>query len=266
MGEVEKVALWAGLLASVVSTVLSIVAIWFAVHVNSRSENVSDQTIKSLQKIESFVQRLSEDNSGRVKAARDKMLGTFKTPETITSKSGAAVAKEVASGLTAELKSEIEEETDPNEKVSPAELKERYEKVMGLWEKALENQILSTRSRGRSQEVFAQYKTLSKLSDVAQEMVSQIRRYHLSRRQYKALTSSNLGPAMKELRDAGLLMPLQGNDQNEPALVYWFPPSTSASIRQALLALPPKSSEIKNAVKEALHAVGYDRTFEGEEG
>jgi hypothetical protein len=181
MGEVEKVALWAGLLASVVSTVLSIVAIWFAVHVNSRSESVSDQTIKSLQKIESFVQRLSEDTSGLVKAAWDKMLGTFQPSETIGSKSGAAVAKEVASGLTAELKTEIEEETDPNEKVSAAELKERYEKVLGLWEKALENQILSTPGRSRAQGVFARYKTLSKLPKVAQEVVSQIRNYHLTR-------------------------------------------------------------------------------------
>jgi hypothetical protein len=61
-------------------------------------------------------------------------------------------------------------------------------------------------------------------------------------------------------------MPLQGLDEkNKSTLVYWFPPSTSASIRQALLALPPRSSEIKNLVKEGLHAVGYDRTFDGEE-
>ncbi len=237
MGEVEKVALWAGLLASVVSAVLSIVAIWFAVHVNSRSENVSDQTIRSLQKIESFVQRVSEDTSGLVKAAWDKMLGTFQPTETITSKSSAAVAK----------------------------LKERYEKVLGLWEKTLENQILSTPGRGRTQGVFARYKTLSRLSEIAQELTSQISRYHLTRRQYKALINSSLGPSVKELRDAGLLMPLEGRDENKSTLVYWFPPSTSASIRQALLALPSRSSEIRNAVKEGLHAAGYDRTFDGEE-
>jgi hypothetical protein len=46
--------------------------------------------------------------------------------------------------------------------------------------------------------------------------------------------------------------------------VYWFPPSTSASIRQALLALPSRSSEIKNAVKEGLSSVGYDRATGGD--
>src|SRR5271156_2537844 len=104
MTDVEKVALWCGLIASVVSTVLSVVAIWFAIHVNSRSEAVSDQTIRSLQKIESFVQKLSDDTAGLVKAAWDKMLGNMYRTEGVDAQ--VSNAKEIASGLTAELKTE----------------------------------------------------------------------------------------------------------------------------------------------------------------
>lgn len=50
-GDVEKVALWAGLVASIVGIVLSIVAIVFAVLGSLRLEKVTDATIRSLQKL-----------------------------------------------------------------------------------------------------------------------------------------------------------------------------------------------------------------------
>ena len=77
MADVDKIALWAGLISSIVSIVLSIVAIVVAILVNSRSEKVSDQTIKSLQKIESSIERLSGDTSGLIKGAWDTMLASF---------------------------------------------------------------------------------------------------------------------------------------------------------------------------------------------
>jgi hypothetical protein len=139
MSDVDKVALWAGLIGSIVSTVLSIVAIWFAVHVNARSEAVSDQTIRSLQKIESFVQKLSEDTSGLIKAAWDKMLGHIYRAEAAATQISSA--KEIASGLTTELKTELEEKTKPDQPTAPAEITERIEKAIENWGKALETQI-----------------------------------------------------------------------------------------------------------------------------
>jgi mannose/fructose/N-acetylgalactosamine-specific phosphotransferase system component IIC len=59
MTDVEKIALWVGLIASIVSIVLSVVAIVFARIVDKSAREVSAQTIKSLQKIESYVERLS---------------------------------------------------------------------------------------------------------------------------------------------------------------------------------------------------------------
>jgi len=254
MSEVEHIALWVGLLGSVISIVLSLVAIWFAVHVNTRSENVSDQTIKSLQKIESFVQRLSEDTSGLVKAAWDKMLGNFHPAESVA---GKAADKEVASGLTAELRTELEEESEPDGNTSAAGLRERYEKMLTLLEKSLESQFASSRIRGRSKGVYSLYKSLSKLSPTAQELLNQIKSYHLTRRQYKSLNSSSVGFAIGELREAGLLVPLRGYDGAKEIPVYWYPPSTADNLRKAMLAVRPRDSQTIEIVKNTLRDAGY---------
>jgi hypothetical protein len=49
---VEAVALWVGLISSIVGVVLSVVAIAFAVLVNNRASDINDKMIQSLQKVE----------------------------------------------------------------------------------------------------------------------------------------------------------------------------------------------------------------------
>jgi hypothetical protein len=261
MTDVEKVALWAGLIGSIVSTVLSVVAIWFAVHVNSRSEDVSDQTIRSLQKIESFVQKLSDDTSGLIKAAWDKMLGNMYRGEgTAAQASNASNAKEIASGLTAELKTEIEEKAKPDQGTTPSEIEQRVEKIIETWEKALEAQIASGRTSRRDRGTYAMYRFLKTLSPKARELLSRIRDYHLTRAQYRFLTESSLAPMVRELRRAGLLVPLEGNDRSgRKVAVYWFPSGLVPRIRQALMALGPAGPETRNEVDSALKAAGYDK-------
>ena len=61
MTQVETAGLWIGLISGIVSIVLSIVAIAFARAVDRSSRQVTEQTIKSLQKIETEVARLSDD-------------------------------------------------------------------------------------------------------------------------------------------------------------------------------------------------------------
>jgi hypothetical protein len=257
MSDVEKIALWAGLIGSIVSIVLSIVAIWFAVHVNSRSEAVSDQTIRSLQKIESFVQRLSDDTSGLIKAAWDKMVGSMYRTE------GAAAqvsnAKEIASGLTAELKTEIEEKATPGQEATSSETARRIEKAIEVFEKALEVQIASTRDQRSGHRTYPLYRVLKRLSPAALALLSGIRNRHLTRAQYRFLLDSGLGTSVRELRKAGVLVPLEGVDPfGKKGPVYWFPSGSAAQVRQALLALGPPDSESRNAVDGALKAAGYD--------
>ena len=77
LAQVETVGIWAGLLSAVVSIVLSVVAILFARDVDRRSMEISNQTIRSLESIQSTVQRLSDDTGGLIKVAWERMLGTM---------------------------------------------------------------------------------------------------------------------------------------------------------------------------------------------
>ena len=77
LNQVETVALWIGVVTGVASIVLSIIAILFARDVDRWSGEVSKQTIRSLESIETTVQRLSEDTGGLIKVAWDRMLGTM---------------------------------------------------------------------------------------------------------------------------------------------------------------------------------------------
>jgi hypothetical protein len=77
LSQVETVSLWAGLISTIVSIVLSIVAILFARDVDRRSMEINSQTIRSLEAIQSTVQRLSDDTGGLIKVAWERMLGTM---------------------------------------------------------------------------------------------------------------------------------------------------------------------------------------------
>jgi hypothetical protein len=256
VSEVEHVALWAGLIANVVSIVLSLVAIWFAVHVNTRSENVSDQTIRSLQKIESFVQRLSEDTAGLIKGAWDKMLGGL--PRTENAAARSSNAREIASGLTTELKSEIEEEAGPRQGVSAEEVAQRLENTIDSWGKALAAQIAGSRARAGGQSIFSLYRVLRRLSPEAREVLFQMRDHHLTRAQYKSLLQSALRPSMAELRNAGLIVPLTGvDDSGKKVAVYWYPPESSETLRRAIAAFSRSSPEVRRQVEHELVGAGY---------
>ena|SRR5436190_17397695 len=109
MNNVEQVALWVGLISGIVSIVMSVVAIAFAVMVDRSSRAVTAQTIKSLQKIESDVERLSSDTRELIKAGWDRMLGSVSLaypPES-------TAPSQLASGIAAELKSELAPLSNP---------------------------------------------------------------------------------------------------------------------------------------------------------
>ncbi len=253
MSQIETVALWAGLIASIISSVLSVVAIWFAVHVNARSEAVGDQTIRSLQKIETFVQKLSDDTSGLVKAAWDKMLGSMYRSEGTQAQEKSAV-REIASGLTAELKTELEEEAQPSTGSEQRELAERLEKALDTWESALEAQIASVPRPRVQRETFSIYRLLRKLSPQALELVARIRDYHLSRPEYRTLVKSGLGPVLDELRRAGLVVPLKSK---AGALVYWYPSTVAPRVREALKAVNRSEPAVQKEIGDALAGAGY---------
>lgn len=154
MSQVETVAMWAGLIASIAGIVLSVAALVFGVWVNNRATEVSDQTIRSLQKIESAVERLSDDTRNLIKAGWDKMLGSVENlsapqrAEAEDAEDERQPATEIASGLAQEARADLglTGERPSGGAVSP-ELVQRFERVLENLEQSMAAQLKNNYSR-----------------------------------------------------------------------------------------------------------------------
>lgn len=261
MTDVEKIALWVGLIASIVSIVLSVVAIVFARMVDKSARQVSEQTIRSLQKIESYVERLSSDTTGLIKAGWDRMLGTVGKPdptqETIS-------AREIADGLLAELRAELgitaphyEEHEAPH---TPRD--EQLDEALKNLRRSLEFQLRTPKRANRpSQKLDEVLDGLRSLTPEARTIASILTdNLHITFNQFQRLQKeSPLGDAIIELRDQGFLIPLEGlSPQLKPIPVYFFPPGVKDLVRAALLLLPEPDHEVRSFVESELKSVGYE--------
>jgi hypothetical protein len=85
MSQVEIAGLWIAIIAGITATVLAVVSILFTKSVDERSSRVTAETIRSLENIQSTVQRLSADTGGLIKVAWDRMVGTMASPEPVSS-------------------------------------------------------------------------------------------------------------------------------------------------------------------------------------
>jgi len=257
MSQVEIVALWVGLIGSIVGIVLSIVAIIFTWVVNKRADKISDHTIQSLQKIESAVEGLSSNTNALIKAAWDKMLGNV----TAHSEPSNAIAdrdrRELAAGIAAEIKEELGFSEGPHS-VDPETLS-RVEQSLERLEAAVQTSTAVRAKANRFSELIDMLlPTLQELSPEARELIAAIRTKHLTATQYRSLRACVLGHAVGELRDAGLLSPHVGYDENmKEGRVYFLPNGLHNVIDAAIALLPPISDETKSSVRQELIRVGY---------
>lgn len=245
--------MWVGLIGSIVGIVLSVVAIVFSVLVDRRSSKVSDQTIQSLQKIESVVERLSSDTRELIKAGWDKMLGNVDQPSQAL---GEVSTKDIAAGIAAELRAElsvIRSETPTTAKT--AEL----ERVVNSLEATVAAQLRNQSSTSRPSEAIDRIVAkAAAISPEAQELLRQVSRGHLELNQYRAMAQGKLGDALLELRANGLLVPLQHKvDNGKPVPCYWFSAQLAPAIRAAVLFLEKSDSSLRNEVRQELVRVGY---------
>jgi hypothetical protein len=219
MSQVEVVALWAGLIASVAGIVLSIAALIFGVWVSNRTTEVNDQTVRSLQKIESTVERLSDDTRSLIKAGWDKMLssvGGIAEGEDV-----AEEADRLASGLAEEARAEIGLRDGPDSlnRGGADEKLEKIEEVLQNLQQSVAAQFRNLGGRaGRAQTVDRFVGKLQNLSPESRALLSIIvDGRHLDRKQYQRLSRSATGPSLRELRREGLLVPLSGRDRDRGA-------------------------------------------------
>ena len=101
--------------------------------VDRSSRAVTAQTIKSLQKIESDVERLSSDTRELIKAGWDRMLGSVSLaypPES-------TAPSQLASGIAAELKSELAPLIQSADKTKQTALERRLADVIETLESSL---------------------------------------------------------------------------------------------------------------------------------
>lgn len=216
--------------------------------------------IQSLQKIEFAVERSSEDTRELIKAGWDKMLGNVgRVPDT---SSVNLPVKEIASGLSAELRAELGLNESAQSQTPPVgnEQIERLNELLENLEASLEIQLDTLAHSERPSEALDYIlNELSELSLEAQELARAIIPRHLTLPQYQVLLkSSQLSEAISELRMNGLLVPLEGfSEDGSEVPIYYFPSPLAETMRTALLLLPDVPSHIREVVEAELQEVDY---------
>jgi hypothetical protein len=258
MNQVESVSFWIGLISSIVGIVLSVVAIVFSVLVDRRSSTISDRTIQSLQKIESAVERSSSDTRDLIKAGWDKMLGNVERGPISTSSDNSA--KEIAAGITAELRSELQSlgagkgETADDSKHRVDQL-EKYIKDL---EASLVSQLRTAHSDIRPSAKFDEISdTIRQLTEPAYAILAAIRNRHLTQSQYRNLSQGVFATAVLELRRSGLLVPVVHKTSHGPEPCYYMPPGSAQLASAAIQVLPEPNASLSQAISEELIRVGY---------
>lgn len=259
MNEVEIVALWIGLIAGIAGIVLSVVAITFAILVDRRSSKVSDHTITSLQKIESAVERLSDDTRELIKAGWDKMLGTV---DRSVSPQTDLPSKEIAEGIAAELREELglAGESRKAESTFSPEFSQRMNELVDTLQNSLGALLESGVRSGRiSDTIDRAVDLLGSLSTPAQALLQALKPMHLTKAQYVNLRKSDLiGPALLELRKAGILVPvLPYPSLGHSSPCYHFSPGFYPALPAVLAFLPDIPKNVIESISDELQKVGY---------
>jgi prefoldin subunit 5 len=249
MAEIEHVALWAGLIASVLGIGLSIVALLFALWTNARADRINNQTINSLQRIESLAEQSSRDVKDLVKTGWDRFVGIG------AGQGPSSDAVQIAAGVALEAQSELSG-------VVPDDRINELERAIGEMRESLTN-LLSTEA-GASSSPQAASRLRHRIETLSPEALALLRalaeRRHLSLMQYRELSrpGSRLSRAVRELRGRRLLVPLRGFSRDGKEIpVYWLPPETAELVPAMLPLAPETPDEIRAVVESELASVGY---------
>jgi predicted transcriptional regulator len=263
MDQLIDVATWVSLIAALLGISLAIVAIWFTFSTEARSRRINEQMIQSLQKIEGFVERSSADTQGLIKVGWDRMLGNVGTPSprTTTDSTDDSAIRQIAQGLAEEMRAQL----DTTKGAISESIDE--DRIVQRVSEAIQAQLEVSQRQSRptlSDQVESWTNVLSALSPTAYELAKFIgvyRREHLTRGEYGKLigVNANYASAVRELRRAGVLVPLTGPSvpkKDQP--VYWLPPGESQALLAAFeLASGGGGRSERQDVIRALTDIGY---------
>ncbi len=258
MNQIETVALWAGLMASIAGIVLSIVATLFALWVNKESTVVNQQMIKSLQKIESTVEHLSADTRELITAGWNKMLTGLGNGRDIEEGSSTAeITDQISAGVESEVQSELQDSSTESER----QRIERLEAALLDLKETIASQLRRRSYKDSDDPLYALVEDLKRLPLESRAMVNILatNSYHLTRNQYLKMSKNPLLKiAIKRLRASGLLVPLVGKkDDGLTEPVYYFPPNATKTIRLASTLAGEIPKDILNNVSIEMDSLGY---------
>jgi hypothetical protein len=251
--QVETVGLWVGLISSVVSIVLSTIAILFARDVDRRSIEITNQTIRSLETIQSTVQRLSDDTGGLIKVAWERMLGTMGPPAAPSTDSD---LQGLLAGLLGEFRQDVNE-------AAPGAAVDKLTKDMGERLRRAANRKSGTERDGapKSWAFNAAVDAIESLSPLAIELLRVLEGgRHFSRTEYQQLRrDAELAFALDELRDHDLLIPIQRRGSRGDETLYGLAPWFHDVVGPALVFTgheTPSNPEAQR-VAQALQELGH---------
>ena len=252
----REISTWIGLISSIVGIVLALVAIGFAILVDRSARQVASQTIRSLQKIETEVERLSTDTRELIKAGWDRMLGAVHpTPQPEPD----GIVKDIAAGVAAELREELSTfaESKKGDQLKLDNVDELTRDVESSVIAGLHAEAAMGRPSTAVDYVLAR---IRKLSPAAQALALALATgdSHLTRKQYAELKKGSLAGAMSELRGSGLLVPLRGLDKEGKQIpVYYFSPGLTELVRAILPSAVQLSDDTRREVEKQLTTVDY---------
>ncbi len=261
---VADVATWIGLLTGVTSVVLAVVAIWFSLATQRRAETVNMQTIQSLQKIESTVERLSDDTQDLIKAAWDKMLSDL--PNSVVPPESSHDVAAIATGVAAELRAELLA-AQRDQSRQPGDMKpEQLNDAASTLARALQGQIslssVGGTASGTLDYLVSAYRRFSPEAGGISRVLTEGR--PLRRSEYVCLRNdTDMAIALRELREAGILAPVEPPDGSEGP-VYAISPRVEALIPVALSLAGRDDPAAYRRIVEALRRAGYDDALQAQ--
>jgi hypothetical protein len=251
--DVAVAATWAGFILGIVSIVLAGVSMVFTYVVNLRSDRVTEQSIKTLQQIESAVGRTSDDMRELIRVGWDKLLSGLGERTRGTSE-----VENIAGGLAGELREAlgIQKDSQPDGDLSLSADKLRH------LEELLSNQeqMIQSLLRRGTQDEFSLRPSEGITFPRTRALAQLLRNRHLTEEQYKKLQKdSYMRDPIVGMRRAGLLVPFTSPEDGQ--VVYWFP--SRAAARDALLLRTPAPGIVAR-VRRKLEEVGYNPDLDEE--
>jgi hypothetical protein len=269
MDIVNAVATWTGLILGISSTVLAIVTIFFTRATDNRATDINNQTITSLQKIETSVERLSQDTNGLIKAAWDKMLEpqSHSTSEPSSSLVGITDLDEKMTELRDEIQAVKEASSGQASSEAIATLQGsitdlhrdmRRGVIAGDSRSSVQSSI-SSRNRDTVSTLASRLESVSSAAfELCRVLLENGR--PLTRSQVKALKDSTLSSAVSELIELKILRTVRYEKAGETEaekMAYWFERGSMRSLETALSLVGRNNRRLYRRVQSQLIDVGY---------